>query len=701
MRKHLWINLLVALVLLLSACATSVPTEEAEPATEEPAPTEEEKETEAPEPTDTPEPTEEPEEEEEAEPEEEEPEEEATPETRYNESPMLTELVNAGELPPVDERLPISPRIVEPLVEIGEYGGELQYGFTGSPTWGGMLYIAAWEHPVQWTADSSDYVANIIEDWEVNDTATEYVWYLRKGLKWSTGDPYNADDILFYVNDFMKNEELSPGGTPITGWLPEEQVDGFAVEKIDDYTVKFIFPQPYGTFMMALAPWAGRFFAMFPDEYLKQFHADYNPDVDDLVAANDQAEDWTALFLLKAPNGNPAYFFDEPELPTLGPYVVKQPLGAGTTVIMERNPYYFKVDPEGNQLPYIDRVVATLYQDSESRTFAMMNGDLDFIKDAGDANRELYFDAMDQGNPIEIRLPKYDLGNMQSIHFNLTTKDPVQREIFNNKDFRIGMSHAINRAEIIEVVFKGQGEPVQVCPYETSPFYNEQLCNQYVEFDQDLANEYLDEVMPEKDAEGYRLRPDGERFNPVFTVRNDDNEGQHWVQVAEILIEQWKEVGVEVLLNSVSGQVAGEQRTNNDIEMFLFHGGEGGSGMTAILDPRWHVPGAFHGYFGLGWTLWLADPEDPNAVEPPDYVMDIRELYKFATQQPTVEGQIEVMQEVMQKSADNFWTIGITRAGTTIQPISTRLGNIPEEWLHLWTWGFTKIIYPEQWYIKQ
>jgi peptide/nickel transport system substrate-binding protein len=286
----------------------------------------------------------------------------------------------------------------------------------------------------------------------------------------------------------------------------------------------------------------------------------------------------------------------------------------------------------------------------------------------------------------------------------MTTKDPIKNEIFNNKDFRIGMSHAINRDEIIEVVFKGQGTPAQVCPMESSPLYNEQLCNQYIEYDTSLAEEYLDKVLPEKDADGYRLQSDGKRFSPIFTVINDSNEGQHWVQVAELLIGYWDAVGVEVNLNSVGDAVWNEQRLGNDVEIFMFHGGEGGSGMTAIIDPRWHVPGEYWGIFGNGWYLYKADAqtgENENVVEPPGYVVEIQDLYKKATQQPSREGQIEIMRQVMEASAENFWTIGICRAGTTIQPISSRLGNVPETWLHGWLEGFNKILRPEQWYLKE
>jgi peptide/nickel transport system substrate-binding protein len=626
------------------------------------------------------------------------------PGAKYNESPVLANLVDRDKLPPVDQRLPANPMVIEPLVEQGQYGGNLRFGFVGgSAAWGGLLYLAGWEHLVTWTPDFNSIEPNIVAGWDISDDATEYTFYLRKGMKWSDGDPYDADDIMFYINDVLGNEELFPGGIG-ADWLPSDMSEGFKVEKIDDYTVKFIFPKPYGTFLYQLATWAGRQFTQYPKHYLEQFHADYNPDIDELIAADDNAEDWPALFLQKAPGtwGDPQAFFDSTDLPSMGPWITTQPLGTGTTILLERNPYYWKVDTQGNQLPYMDGIIGTSYQDAESRTFEMMNGDLDWIKDPGEPNREIYFDALDEGKPIKIISTRPDGGNTQSIHFNLTVEDPVKNEIFNNLDFRIGMSHALNRAELIEVIFKGQGEPAQVAPLESSPLYNEQLATQYLEYDVDLANEYLDKVLPQTDSEGYRLDPEGNRLSIIFTVVNDFSYGAHYEEIAELMIGYWKEVGVEVLMNSVTDAVWNEQRERNEVEMFLFHGGEGGAGITAIIDPRWHVPGEHWGIFGLGWTLWGdgENVENEHAVEPPEYVKDIQDMYSNAIQQPSLEGQIREMQKVMQASADNFWVIGVSRPGLSYQPMSQRLENVPEGYWDGWLEGVHKIVRPEQWYLK-
>lgn len=213
------------------------------------------------------------------------------PDSQYAESPLLTERVAAGELPPVDERLPINPAIVTPIKEAGQYGGEFRMGFVGNnPGWGGLWFVTGWENLVIWSADFSGVEPNIAESWEVSDDVREYTFHLRQGMKWSDGEPFTADDIMFYIEDILFNEELSPAG-PVADWLPGDGAEDFKAEKIDDYTVKFTFANPYGTFLYNLATWSGRHITFFPKHYLLQYHAKYNADIATLVAAEEGVED--------------------------------------------------------------------------------------------------------------------------------------------------------------------------------------------------------------------------------------------------------------------------------------------------------------------------------------------------------------------------------------------------------------------------
>jgi len=620
----------------------------------------------------------------------------------FKESPMLAEKVTAGDLPPVNERLPENPAVVTPFKEVGQYGGAMRVGFTGSnPGWGGLWYITGWENLVSWAPDFSGVVPNIAESWEVSDDVREYTFHLRKGMKWSDGEPFSADDIMFYIEDVLFNPDLTKGG-PTADWLPNEGAADFKAEKIDDYTVKLIFANPYGTFLYNLATWSGRHLTWFPKHYLMQFHAKYNENVADLVAAESGVEDWIGLFNKKAsgPTDDTNNYFNNLERPLLFPWVPTSVLGGNTQMTMARNPYYWKVDTEGNQLPYIDEIIGLTYQDNEARTLAMINGDLDYVKDPGDDNRVLYYDAMDNGAPIKISQAPSDGGVANTIHFNRNTEDPVLAEIFANKDFRIGMSYAINRPDLIEITQFGQGEPSQAAPLESSPLYNEQLAKQYTEYDVAKANEYLDKVIPDKGSDGYRLRPDGQPLSIVFTVSNDLQYGTNWVQVAELLIGYWDKVGVKVTLNSMADAQFSQNKRDNKLELTVYTG-EGGAGLTAILDPRYYIPGEYFGMFGNGWWASRVNSQDNVQVEMPQEMKDIRLEYEKVLQQPTQEAQIEQMKKVLQIAADQFWVIGTARPGPSFQPYNTRLGNQPDEWIKGWIEGVEKINYPEQWYIIQ
>jgi peptide/nickel transport system substrate-binding protein len=622
---------------------------------------------------------------------------------KYNESPMLAEMVAAGDLPPVEERLPENPAVVNPFNEVGTYGGNLRFGFVGTnPGWGGMWYTTGWENLVIWKPDFSGVAPNIAESWEVSDDVTEYTFHLRKGIKWSDGVEFTADDVMFYIEDMLYDPDVMVNG-PAADWLPSGMADGFKAEKIDDYTFKFIFPAPDGTFLYDLAQWNGRHITFFPKHYLMQFHKKYNPNVDELVAQEEGVEDWVGLLNKKAcgPTDDTQNFYLYPERPLLFPWIVKEPLGGGTTITMVRNPYYWKVDTEGNQLPYIDTITGYSYQESEGRTLAMLSGDLDYIKDPDGADRILYFDAIDEGKPLAVSTLYNDAGVNNTIHFNRTLADPVKAEVFADKNFRIGMSYAINRPEIIEIVHSGQGTPSQAAPLESSPLYNEQLATQYTDFDIDLANQYLDMVLPEKDGEGYRLGPDGKRFTIIFSVSNDLSYGSNWVQVAELLIGYWQAVGVDVKLNSISNDVFKENKDDNLIEATIYTG-EGGAGITAILDPRYYVPGEYFGMFGNGWHAWRVGAEQAVQVEMPEKYQAMRAQFESTVLGGTTqEAQIAAMKDILQMAADEFFVIGTARPGTGYQVYSQRLGNQPAEWIAGWIEGVQKITYPEQWYLKE
>lgn len=682
MRTHARATLVLILILALSACAGTTPTTAptaapaAAPTTApaEPAAQPDLQPTTAPAPTTAPD-----------------------SQAAYTEAPALAEMVEAGKLPPVEERLPTNPLVIEPLGEIGTYGGDFRFPFQGNNVgWGGVYFITGWEGLLAWTPDFQGLRPNVAERWEVSDDGMTYTFYLREGMRWSDGVPFTTDDIMFYIEEIVLNEEINASGS--ADWIPPGVT--ITTRQIDDQAFSITFSEPNGLFLAKLAQWDGRAFTFYPKHYLQQFHQKYNPDgIDALVKADSSVSDWVGLFQNRAVGitGDFQDYFNQPERPVLFPWVVTQPLGTGTQAVLERNPYYFKVDPAGNQLPYIDRVVATSFQDQETMTLAILNGDFDIVHNPRAEDRTLFHESMEKAG-LAIYYPTVDGSNVASIHFNQTAKDPTLAEVFADKDFRIGMSHAIDRLEVIDILYAGEGEPWQLAPLADSPLYNEQLAKQYTEFDPALANEHLDKVLPEKDADGYRLGPDGKRFSFALTVV--DEFGQPYVKLGELLVGYWKEVGVEAKLNVVDSQQRDTIRNENDIEGAIFTG-EGGAGITGILDARYYVPGGYHSLWVNGYGLHYNQPNQPGVVEPDAFTEEQRAAFARVMAEPELARQVELMKPILQTAADEFYAIGIATPGSAYQPFNARIRNIPETWTNGWIEGVHKLILPEQWFIAE
>jgi peptide/nickel transport system substrate-binding protein len=587
----------------------------------------------------------------------------------YQEAPSLAELVAGGSLPPVAERLPENPLVVEPTAEIGQYGGNLRSALLGGANTGMLERICGYEHLLRWSPDWNEVIPNIASAYEVNADATAYTFTLRPGMKWSDGAPLTSDDILFYVDDVYRHPELGALGT-----------NPYTAEKIDDHTFTITFERPNGLFVKETAARLGINWTLYPKHYLSQFHEAHNTtNLDELVAEN-EADDWLHLFRMKGGTipGTPYNaLWQNPELPRLHAWSIVEPYGESTRVTFTRNPYYFKVDPEGNQLPYIDGLTFEEIQDEQVLLLKATAGEIDMIQRSicTVRNKPVLAESRESGgyNFFEA-VPS--IMNTNIYQLNLTHKNEAMRDVFQNRDFRIGLSHAINRQEVIDTVYVSQGEPWQAAPLADTPYFNETLARQYTEYDVDLANEFLDKALPEKDGDGWRLRPDGERLTFVLEVATG-GEFPEMPDAANMVVNYWREVGVDAILKPEDGSLMNTRITANDHDASVW---PGGSGMQdAILNPYLYMPFGYN-FWGRAWLYWWRPSANAGAeaMEPPEPIKQQFALYDELTQTSDPDEQTRLLNEILAIAQENFWVIGIGTPAIVYGIRKNNLMNVPD-----------------------
>lgn len=619
----------------------------------------------------------------------------AAPAVTYKEAPMLAELVKAGKLPPVAQRLPENPLVV-PADEIGTYGGVWHRGFLGPSDFNGVNRVI-YDVLARFGPDGATIEMKLAESVTASSDFRTWVVKLRKGTKWSDGSAFTTDDIVFWYKDVFLNNDLTPAKP---GWMLNKDGTPVAVQKINDLTVTWKFKDPNTNFLLELTTkdFGDRLIPIFlPSKYLKQFHASYAKKEDlDKMVADAKLKTWAELFVAKQ---NP---LDNPERPGMAAWVASNRI-SDPIFIMKRNPYYVGVDTAGNQLPYLDEVQFKFFADAQALNLAAIAGELD--------EQERHINLLNY--PVlkenEQKLGKYKIylwsspgGFDAGVIFNQTyAKDPELGKLFANKDFRIAMSYAINRAQIHQSAFLGTGEPRQGVPKKGHPYYpGDEYATKYTEYRPDLANQMLDKIgLDKKDGEGFRLLPSGKRVLIDFSVVEVFGP---YRDIGTLISRDFEKVGIKVNMQIRERALHFQMRQANDLQAELWNQDTAGFPFTGSTkyDFRKDLYGNLT--YGPLWKQWY-DTAGKSGVEPPPEAKKIIEIQDKAKGAGPAE-KVKLAQELFKLWVDTMFeigTVGLTATDQGVAVVNANLRNVPQTLTKDWPLRTPGNGRPEVWFYKK
>jgi peptide/nickel transport system substrate-binding protein len=610
--------------------------------------------------------------------------------SKYKESPQLAELVKANKLPPVDARMPEQPLLVPLVDSVGQYGGVWRRAFLG-PADANNYVRVVFDSLFRFSPDGSKIEPKIASSAEPSADFKSWTVNLRKGARWSDGTPLTADDIMFWYKDVLLNKDLTP---TLPGWMRNSDGTPAVVEKLNDYSVKFSFQAPATMFLTALVAADGgdRTYAAFlPAHYLKKFHPTYTSkeEIDKLVAGAG-FKTWTELFATR--NAPP----ENIERPTMAAWIASSRV-SDPVFTLKRNPYYIGVDKDGQQLPYIDEVRFTYFADTQALNLAAIAGEFDIQERHIQMNNYPVFKDQEKiGKYKVITWPTFG-GADAVVMFNQTYKgDAEMGKLMATKEFRIALSHAVNRDQIKESVFLGLGEARQGVPAPWHPYYpGDEYAKKYTAFDLAKANKMLDDLgLSKKDANGIRLLPSGK---PVTLEISVVPAFGAWPDVAQLIAKDWEKAGIKVIVQIRERALHFKMRDSNDLMTEIWNDDTTAFPFTgnAKVDVRNSVILALGTLYGQ----WF-NTKGKEGQEPTPEIKKIIELIDHARTVGT-EGQIKDAQELYKIWADQIYEIGIVGLTPMIQGVvvvNNKLKNVPAQLGNDWPLRTPGNARPEQFY---
>ncbi|MBA2469171.1 MAG: ABC transporter substrate-binding protein [Chloroflexia bacterium] len=599
--------------------------------------------------------------------------------TTFNEAPQLAELVAQGALPSVEERIGQDPLVLAPVHEIGQYGGTWRRGFTGpGDRFNGWRVASGTDALLYYDHTTEHIVPNIARAWEVSEDGRQVTVSLRRGMHWSDGAPFTADDILFWYVYIYGNAELTPAKTQLMSINAQEGT----IEKVDDHTIRFTFADPYYLLPELLAGhtdlgghasqglYGNGLFA--PAHYLKGFHPSYTP-VEELDAkiAESGLDSWTLLFLRQND------WTVNTELPTLSPWMLRSPSNTATWAL-ERNPYSIWVDTDGNQLPYIDEIVMTLAEDNEVLNLRAVAGEYDFqARSINLLSLPILLENQEQGD-YTVSLDPGNYGSDQTIAFNLSYQaDPEIARLIGTTDFRRALSLGVDRDQLNETYWLGLGTPGTMAPIETNVFSpGPEYRTMWATYEPDRANQMLDALgMVERDGEGFRLRTDnGERLR--LEIQTGVAGLMPGEQIAEMVVQQWREIGIYADVRALE-TTAGSQRTRaNEHQM--------GTWLPDGNENLWIYPGMTFSYWmaqtmtGPLHAQWYQS-NGAQGLEPPEWLSQVYTEFRRGYGVP-LEERIPLGQNIWRILIDEvaqIGLVGLSPASMGVRVVKNNMDNVP------------------------
>ena len=586
----------------------------------------------------------------------------------FSENPAIADLNGQirgnPELPPLAERLPEEPLVVVPYDSVGKYGGTLDA--LSNATEAGTSDFLSTRHVnlVRYSDDLETIVPNIAKSWEWNDDYTQLTFHLRKGHKWSDGAPFTSADVKFWYDNLALDSNVIE--------KPKDYVlvagERMTIDTPDEQTVVFNLPAPKPGLLAHFATHYGQGFQ--PKHFLGQFHPDINPDADTLAADLGFANGYEVI---KAYYGNsdwtdtPTPQLNSPDkvanmpadtMPTLESFILIRDTTEGRHYVA--NPYFHMVDTTGQQLPYINEQDEIYANDQEVRLLKLVNGEADYKTQSLQlADAPLLLENQEKGGYTIQLKPKIA---MHAVSFNVTSADEEKRKVFGDFRFRNAMSIAINRSELNQTAYFGEGVIQQYTGFSPLPDYIDEKWKTFAtEFDPDGAKALLDEVgVVDADGDGFRDLPNGQPLVLNLQFATQGIAGQ----VVELIGQHWSNVGINTTVKEITPDEYRSAQSSNQLDVGLWEKGQP-VGIILGNNELWVPP--FENYFahrtGMLWAEWV-DSGGASGVEPPDYVKQL--IDDINTLQSTPAGTDE-FKAIANRMVENM-TGNLLFIGTALTP---------------------------------